>query len=73
MSLQPQVIYCVPEETARVARAIFPDGNPVMHMYDELGMLFRDADFADLFPQKVNRLRHPCDWRLSRSCSSGKA
>ena len=50
MSLQPQVIYCVPEETARVARAIFPDGNLVMQMYDELGMLFRDADFADLFP-----------------------
>jgi hypothetical protein len=21
-----------------------------MHMYDQLGMLFRDADFADLFP-----------------------
>jgi len=52
MSLQPQVIYCVPEETARVARAIFPDGNPVMHMYDELGMLFRDADFTDLFPKE---------------------
>src|SRR6266545_4526144 len=50
MSLQPQVIYCVPEETARVARAIFPDGNLIMHMYDQLGMLFRDADFTDLFP-----------------------
>ena len=50
MSLRPQFIYCVPEETARVARAIFPNGNPVMQMYDELGMLFRDADVADLFP-----------------------
>src|SRR5580765_6272238 len=30
ISSQPQVIYCVPEETARVARAIFPDGNLVM-------------------------------------------
>lgn len=50
MSLQPEVIYCVPEETARVARAIFPHGNLIMHMYDQLGMLFRDADFADLFP-----------------------
>ncbi len=50
MSLQPQVSYCVPEETARVARAIFPDGNQIMHMYDQLGMLFRDADFTDLFP-----------------------
>jgi transposase len=50
MSLQPQVIYCVPDETARVARAIFPDGNHIMQMYDQLGMLFRDADFSDLFP-----------------------
>jgi hypothetical protein len=50
MSLQPQVSYCIPEETARVARAIFPDGNLIMQMYDQLGMLFRDADFSDLFP-----------------------
>lgn len=52
MSLQPQAIYCVPEETARVARAIFPTGNLVMRMYDELDMLVRDADFADLFPHQ---------------------
>lgn len=52
MSLQPQVIYCVPDETARLARAIFPCGNPVMQIYDQLDMLFRDADFADLFPSQ---------------------
>ena len=39
-----------PAETARVARAIFPDGNLVMRIYDELGLLFQDRDFADLFP-----------------------
>ena len=49
MSLQPQALYCVPEDTARIARAIFPEGNLVMRMYDELDMLFRDADFADIF------------------------
>ena len=49
MSLQPQAIYCVPEETARVARTIFPAGNLVMRIYDELDMLVGDADFADLF------------------------
>ena len=37
ISLQPHVFYLVPEETARVARAIFPAGNRVMRMYDELG------------------------------------
>ena len=50
MSLQPCDTYRVPEETARVARAIFPEGNLVMRMYDELGLLFHDRDFADLFP-----------------------
>jgi transposase len=50
MSLQPQVVYLVPDETARVARAIFPAGNLTMRIYDELGMLFQDHDFLDLFP-----------------------
>jgi transposase len=46
MSVQPQVFYLVPEETARVARAIFPTGNLVMRMYDELGMVLHDLDFV---------------------------
>ncbi len=50
MSLQPCDMYRVPEETARVAHAIFPDGNLVMRMYDKLGLLFHDRDFVDLFP-----------------------
>lgn len=52
MSLQPRESYQVPEETARVARAIFPEGNLIMRLYDELGMLFHDRDFADLFPSE---------------------
>ena len=50
MSLQPQENYPITAETARVARAIFPTGNLVMRLYDELGMLFHDRDFTDLFP-----------------------
>ena len=50
MSLRPCDSYRVPEETARVARAILPKGNLVMRIYDELGQIFRDSDFADLFP-----------------------
>lgn len=34
MSLQPQVAYLVPDETARVARAIFPVGNLAVRIYD---------------------------------------
>jgi transposase len=50
MSLQPCDAYRVPSETARVAKAIFPDGNLVMRIYDDFGLLFHDRDFADLFP-----------------------
>ncbi len=50
MSLQAQESYRVPETTAKVAKTIFPDGNLVMRMYDELEMLFRDPVFADLYP-----------------------
>ena len=50
MSLQARRSYTVPEETARVARAIFPPGNPYLQLYDTFGSLFQDQDFAALFP-----------------------
>jgi len=49
MSLQPQPAWTIPDETARVARAAFPKGNAVMQVYDELGILYHDHDFAPLF------------------------
>ena len=51
MSLQPCPKYTVPEETARIARAIFPKGNLYMKLYDTLGLLFEDQDFVELFPK----------------------
>ena len=45
-----------------MARAIFPNGNLVMRMYDELGLLFHDRDFADLFPIRANRRKPRCAW-----------
>ena len=50
MSLQARERYPIPAEAARVARAIFPKGNLVMRLSDELGMNFHDQDCADLFP-----------------------
>jgi transposase len=41
----------VPAETARVARAAFPKGNPYLTLRDELGPLYDDRDFADLFSE----------------------
>ena len=51
MSLHPQLNYSVPDETARIARAAFPKGSLCLRLYDELGTIFQDQDFADLFPQ----------------------
>ena len=50
MSLLPQVVYQVPEETARVARAAFPRGNPYLRLAEALGTIYQDGDFAALFP-----------------------
>ncbi|NTU80297.1 MAG: hypothetical protein HGA45_31305, partial [Chloroflexales bacterium] len=49
MTLQRQAIYLIPAETERVAREAFPAGSPMMALRDELGMVFADSDFADLF------------------------
>jgi transposase len=51
MSLQPHVVYLVPEETARVARAAFPKGNVYLRMRDSLGMIYDDPAFAHLLPR----------------------
>jgi transposase len=52
MSLQPEADYTIPEKTARVARAAFPKGILCRKLYDELGTIFRDQDFGDLFPRR---------------------
>jgi transposase len=62
MSLHPQSIGPVPEDTARVARAAFPRGNPCLRLRDELGTLFSDEDFASLFPTRGQPAEAP--WRL---------
>ena len=63
MSLKPTPIEPVPEGTARVARAAFRKGNPLLKLRDELGAIFADADFADLFP-KLGQPGLP-PWRLA--------
>ena len=50
MSLRAPLMYCIPEETARVARAAFPKGNPYLRMHDELGPIYTNPMFAHLFP-----------------------
>jgi transposase len=63
MSLQPQEIPPVPEETRRVAQAAFPRGNGYMRLRDELGTVYDDQLFAPLFPARGQPAASP--WRLA--------
>ncbi|GHO50761.1 hypothetical protein KSX_89240 [Ktedonospora formicarum] len=63
MSLQPQSLPAIPEETARVARSLFPKGNRYMWLRDELGALSHDEQFTSLSPNTGQFAEQP--WRLA--------
>src|SRR5262245_11013936 len=63
MSLHPQAIPAVPEETMRIARAAFPHGNVYMRMRDALGTIYADQLFVSLFPVRGQPAEAP--WRLA--------
>ena len=63
MSLKPQTLTAIPEQTARVARAAFLKGHPFMRMRDELGTLYQDELFGGLFPNNGQPALAP--WRLA--------
>jgi transposase len=50
MSLKPQEVSPIPEETVRVAHTAFPKGNAIMRIRDHLGPIYTDAQFTALFP-----------------------
>lgn len=66
MSMHPQPIAPVPEDTARVAHAAFPKGNMHMKVRDELGTIYQDEQFAPLFPTRGQPAEAP--WRLALIC-----
>jgi transposase len=63
MSLKSTPIPPIPEETARVARAVFPRGNILMQLCDTLGAIYSDEAFADLFLTHGQPAEAP--WRLA--------
>jgi transposase len=63
MSLRPEPIGPVPEETARVARAAFPRRATWLRLRDELGPIYEDVAFAPLFPAHGQPAEAP--WRLA--------
>ena len=66
MSLHPQTFCPIPEETARVARAAYPKGNVYMRIRDELGTIYQDELFVQLFPSCGQPAEAP--WRLLLVC-----
>jgi transposase len=61
LSLRPQAVYVVPQDTARAA---FPKGNPCLRTHDELGRLSTDQDFAARFPARGQPARAPAQLAL---------
>lgn len=52
MSLHPHDPPSIPEETCRVAHAAFPKGTPYLLIADALGAIYKDSQFAALFPRR---------------------
>ena len=63
MSLHPQPSTPVPPQTRQLAQAAFPRGNRYLPLRDTLGILYDDALFADLFPQRGQAAQAP--WQLA--------
>jgi len=63
MSLHPQPVGPVPEETVRVAHAAFPKGNRYMRMRDTIGVIHTDDAFAPVFSWRGQPAETP--WRLA--------
>ncbi|HZA22996.1 MAG TPA: IS1182 family transposase, partial [Dehalococcoidia bacterium] len=63
MTLRPEPVTPVPEETTRVARAAFPKGNLYMRIRDELGAIYQDTAFAPLFSTLGQPAESP--WQLA--------
>ena len=63
VSMHPQPIGIVPEDTTLVAKAAFPKGNLYMQMRDVLGSIYDDEDFSGLFEVRGRPAITP--WRLA--------
>ena len=63
MSMYPQELGSIPEETARIARAACPKGTLAMRLRDALAGLYQDEQFAALYPVEGQPAYAP--WRLA--------
>lgn len=63
MCLQIKAVSAVPELTERIAQAAFPKGNFCLKMRQEMGTLFTDQDFAELYSKRGQPALAP--WQLA--------
>jgi len=56
----------IPEETARLARTICPEGTLYMRIRDQLGVIYENQFFASLFSTRGQPAEAP--WRLALVC-----
>ena len=63
MSVKPAPIPPIPEQTKQVAEAAFPKGNVNMQMRDELGSIYTDELFTELYSDEGQPGWSP--WRLA--------
>jgi transposase len=66
MSLPSPGPDAIPEETARLARAINPKGTLYMQIRDHLGVIYENQSFASLFSTRGQPAEAP--WRLALVC-----
>jgi transposase len=65
MSLHPRPAGSIPEVTQRVAHAAFPKGPLCLRIAEELGPLYRDDQFAELFPTRGQPAASPARLALA--------
>jgi hypothetical protein len=67
--LKPENDYPISEETAKVTKAAFPNGNIYLTLRDTLGPIFADELFKDLYPALGQPAESPESWPSSSFCN----
>src|SRR5438105_10440621 len=63
MSMKPQGLEPIPEETRLLVQRLCPKGTMVTQLRDALGPIYHDEQFAHLFPKRGRAAEAP--WRLA--------
>lgn len=64
MSMKPQGLEPIPEETAQMAKRCSPKGTLAMQLRDALGPIYRDEAFVHLFPKRGKGALRPSSLAL---------